>query len=91
LIVEPDILVLDEPTSALDVTMAQQILELLQNLQRQRGLSYLLISHDVAVVQAMAHSVIVMKDGKVVESGPVEEVLVHPRHAYTRMLLAASE
>jgi len=63
----------------------------LQNLQRQRGLSYLLISHDVAVVQAMAHSVIVMKDGKVVESGLVEEVLVQPRHAYTRMLLAASE
>jgi len=91
LIVEPDILVLDEPTSALDVSMAQQILELLQNLQRQRGLSYLLISHDVAVVQAMAHAVIVMKEGQVVESGSVEEVLGNPQNAYTRMLLAANE
>jgi microcin C transport system ATP-binding protein len=91
LVVAPDILVLDEPTSALDVTMAQQILDLLQHLQRQRGLSYLLITHDVAVVQAMAHAVIVMKDGQVVESGPVEAVLGNPQHAYTRNLLAASE
>ncbi len=91
LIVEPDILALDEPTSALDVTMAQQILELLQALQRKRGLSYLLITHDVAVVQAMAHAVVVMKDGQVVESGPVEMVLGHPQHPYTQMLLAASE
>jgi microcin C transport system ATP-binding protein len=91
LIAEPDILVLDEPTSALDVTMAQQILELLQNLQRQRGLSYLLISHDVAVVQAMAHAVIVMKDGQVLESGPVDAVLGNPQHPYTQMMLAASE
>jgi microcin C transport system ATP-binding protein len=91
LIVEPDILVLDEPTSALDVTMAQQILELLQDLQRRRGLSYLLISHDVAVVQAMAHAVVVMKDGQVVESGSVDLVLGHPQHPYTQMLLAASE
>ena len=91
LVVTPDILVLDEPTSALDVTMAQQILDLLQHLQRQRGLSYLLITHDVAVVQAMAHAVIVMKDGQVVESGSMEAVLGNPQHAYTQMLLAASE
>ena len=91
LVLAPDILVLDEPTSALDVTMAQQILDLLQNLQRQRGLSYLLITHDVAVVRAMAHSVIVMKDGQVLESGPIEAVLGNPQHGYTRMLLAASE
>ena len=91
LVVAPDILVLDEPTSALDVTMAQQILDLLQHLQRQRGLSYLLITHDVAVVQAMAHAVIVMKDGQVVESGSMEAVLGNPQHAYTQMLLAASE
>ncbi len=75
LIVEPQLLVLDEPTSALDVTIQQQVLKLLQRLQRERGLSYLLITHDVDVIWAMAHEVLVMKDGQVLESGPVEEVL----------------
>lgn len=91
LIVEPAVLVLDEPTSALDVTMAQQILQLLQGLQRARGLAFLLITHDVAVVRAMAHAVIVMKDGRIEESGPVGQVFENPQHLYTRMLLAASE
>jgi microcin C transport system ATP-binding protein len=91
LIVEPQILVLDEPTSALDVTMAQQILRLLQDLQRNLGLSYLLITHDVEVVRAMAHTVIVLKDGEIVESGPLEQVFMQPAAPYTRALLAASE
>ena len=91
LIVEPQILVLDEPTSALDVTMAQQILQLLQTLQQARGLSYVLITHDVQVVKAMAHAVLVLKDGEIVESGPLEQVFMHPTAAYTRELLAASE
>jgi microcin C transport system ATP-binding protein len=91
LIVEPQILVLDEPTSALDVTMAQQILHLLQDLQKKFGLSYVLITHDVAVVRAMAHTVLVLKDGEIVESGPMEQVFTHPATAYTRALLAASE
>jgi microcin C transport system ATP-binding protein len=63
------VLVLDEPTSALDVTIQQQVLGLLQRLQRDKGLSYLLITHDVDVIRAMAHEVLVMKDGEVVEAG----------------------
>ena len=91
LIIKPDILVLDEPTSALDVTIQKQVLTLLQGLQRERGLSYLLITHDVAVIRAMAHHVLVMKDGLMVESGPVTEVLQRPVQAYTRQLLAAAD
>ncbi len=90
LIIAPQVLVLDEPTSALDVTVQKQVLGLLQQLQRERGLSYVLITHDVAVIAAMAHTVLVMKDGAVVESGPVDTVLVSPRHSYTRALLAAA-
>jgi microcin C transport system ATP-binding protein len=91
LIVQPRLLVLDEPTSALDVTMAQQVLKLLQHLQRSRGLAYLLITHDVAVIRAMAHNVIVMRDGQIVESGPMEQVFAQPQHAYTQTLLAAAD
>ena len=91
LIVQPRLLVLDEPTSALDVTMAQQILQLLQRLQAERGLAFLLITHDVAVIRAMAHSVVVMQAGHIVESGTVEQVLDAPQHGYTRTLLAAAE
>jgi len=87
LIVGPKLLVLDEPTSALDVTVQKQVLQLLQKLQRERGLSYLLITHDVAVIAAMAHSVLVMKDSLVVESGTVVSVLDNPKHDYTRSLL----
>jgi microcin C transport system ATP-binding protein len=90
LIVKPSVLVLDEPTSALDVTIQKQVLQLLQGLQRERGLSYLLITHDVDVIRAMAHHVLVMKDGTIVESGPAAQVLQTPTHAYTRTLLAAA-
>ena len=88
LIINPALLVLDEPTSALDVTIQKQVLGLLQRLQRERGLSYLLITHDVDVIRAMAHEVIVMKDGDVVESGHVMDVLDRPQHAYTQVLVA---
>ncbi|WP_342617623.1 dipeptide ABC transporter ATP-binding protein [Rhodoferax sp. GW822-FHT02A01] len=91
LIVQPRVLVLDEPTSALDVTMAQQILVLLQRLQAERGLAYLLITHDVEVIQAMAHQVVVMKDGEIVEQGALESVFSRPQQPYTRTLLAASQ
>ena len=90
LIVQPQLLVLDEPTSALDVTVQQQVLALLQRLQRERGLSYLLITHDIAVIRAMAHQVLVLKDGVVVEQGPVDRVLDDPGHAYTRDLVQAA-
>ncbi|MBN9407527.1 MAG: ABC transporter ATP-binding protein [Burkholderiales bacterium] len=90
LILEPALLLLDEPTSALDVTIQKQVLALLQRLQRDRGLAYLLITHDVEVVRAMAHDVIVMKDGEIVEAGPVARVLDAPAHAYTRRLVEAA-
>ncbi|WP_431096476.1 ABC transporter ATP-binding protein [Polaromonas aquatica] len=89
LIVNPSLLVLDEPTSALDVTIQKQVLGLLQRLQRERGLSYLLITHDVDVIRAMAHEVMVMKDGDVLESGSLNEVLDRPQHPYTRVLVTA--
>ncbi len=88
LMVEPDMLVLDEPTSALDVTVQKQVLELLQRLQRERGLSYLLITHDVDVIRAMAHDVLVMQSGEVLESGTVDQVLLSPQHPYTRLLVS---
>jgi microcin C transport system ATP-binding protein len=87
LVVQPQVLVLDEPTSALDVTIQQQVLSLLQRLQAERGLSYLLITHDVDVIAAMAHQVLVMKDGEVLESGGVRQVLFQPQHEYTRKLV----
>jgi len=90
LILEPGVLVLDEPTSALDVTIQQQVLQLLQRLQKERGLAYLLITHDMAVVRAMAHEVLVMKDGEVLEAGDVRQVLDAPRHPYTRRLVEAA-
>jgi microcin C transport system ATP-binding protein len=89
LIVEPQLLVLDEPTSALDVTIQKQVLQLLQRLQRERGLSYLLITHDVDVIRAMAHHVLVMRDGEIVESGSVQQVMASPQHAYTALLANA--
>lgn len=90
LVLEPALLVLDEPTSALDVTMAQQVLQLLQALQAERGLAYLLITHDVAVIQSMAHRVLVMQGGEIVESGSIDTVFQAPAHPYTAQLLAAS-
>ena len=69
------------------MTVQKQVLGLLQRLQAERGLSYLLITHDVQVIEAMAHEVLVMKDGQVVEQGPALQVLAHPQHSYTRMLV----
>jgi microcin C transport system ATP-binding protein len=88
-ILRPALLLLDEPTSALDVSVQQQVLELLSGLQRKYGLSYLFITHDLAVIRAMAHRVIVMKDGRVVEANETLGLFERPAHDYTRMLLSA--
>lgn len=89
LVVEPQLLVLDEPTSALDVTVQKQILKLLQSLQKKRNIAYLFITHDIDVLRAMAHRVMVLQSGQVVEAGPVKQVLYRPAHDYTRRLLSA--
>ncbi len=89
-VLRPEVLVLDEPTSALDVSVQQQVLALLADLQRRYGMSYIFISHDLAVVRAMSHRVMVMKGGDVVEEGESEALFAAPQQAYTRELLAAA-
>ncbi|WP_157314044.1 ABC transporter ATP-binding protein [Chitinibacter sp. GC72] len=89
LILKPRILILDEPTSALDATVQLQVLQLLADLQRQHGLSYVLVSHDMAVVRALAHRVLVLKAGIVQEEADVEPLFTQPRSDYTRQLLSA--
>lgn len=90
LILKPQVVLLDEPTSALDRTVQKDVLELLRNLQKMHGLSYLFISHDLKVVKAMSHHVLIIKNGEVVESGATEKLFSTPRHAYTQELLKAS-
>jgi microcin C transport system ATP-binding protein len=90
LVLEPRILVLDEPTSALDVSIQQQVLKLLAGLQQKYNLGFVFISHDLAVIGAMAHRVAVMQNGSIVESGAVEQIFATPAHPYTRKLLKAA-
>ena len=91
LILRPQILVLDEPTSALDVSIQKQVLALLTELQKKYNLAYLMISHDLAVIRAMSHEVMVLKGGKVVEFGDTETLIKSPRQVYTKELFAAAE
>lgn len=89
-ILEPDVILLDEPTSALDVSVQKQVLALLADIQQKHRLSYIFISHDLRVIRAMSHRVIVMRNGRIVEQGPVDDVFDHPAEAYTRELAQAS-
>jgi peptide/nickel transport system ATP-binding protein len=89
LVLEPRIVICDEPTSALDVSVQAQILNLLRSLQQRHGIAYLFITHNIAVVDYLAHDVAVMYEGKIVERGTVDEVLRSPKHAYTKELLSA--
>jgi len=91
LILRPQILVLDEPTSALDVSIQKQVLALLTELQKKYNLAYLMISHDLVVIRAMSHEVMVLKGGKVVEFGDTETLIKNPRQVYTKELFAAAE
>lgn len=86
---EPDLLIADEPTTALDVTTQAQIISLLTDLQKRLGMAMLLISHDLGLVQKIAQRAAIMKDGLLVEQGPVSTIFTHPQHAYTKRLLAA--
>mgnify|MGYP001275123724 FL=1 len=86
---DPDLLIADEPTTALDVTIQAQILELLRDIQKNRGMSVLLITHNLGIVRKVAHRVCVMKDGEIVETAETAKLFDNPRHAYTRHLLAA--
>jgi microcin C transport system ATP-binding protein len=90
LVLKPRLVVLDEPTSALDMSVQAQIVDLLRELQARRGLAYLFISHDLRVVRALAHDILVMKDGHIVEAGPTERIMTTPEHSYTRALMAAA-
>jgi len=86
----PEVLICDEPTSALDVSVQAQILNLLADLQADFGLTTLIITHDMAVVHQLAHRVVVLLQGRVVEEGPASRVLHAPREKYTRLLLEAA-
>jgi microcin C transport system ATP-binding protein len=90
LVLKPRFVVLDEPTSALDMSVQAQIVELLRELQTRHGLAYLFISHDLRVVRALAHEILVMKNGKILETGSTERVMTQPQHPYTRALMAAA-
>jgi peptide/nickel transport system ATP-binding protein len=87
LAVEPELIICDEPTSALDVSIRAEVLDLLQELQRDFGVSYLFITHDLSIVPSLAHHVGVMQMGKLVEQGTAEQILTRPEHPYTQALL----
>jgi microcin C transport system ATP-binding protein len=90
MVLKPRFVVLDEPTSALDMSVQAQIVDLLQKLQADHQLGYLFISHDLRVVRALAHRIVVLRQGRVVEHGPTEQILANPQHDYTRALVAAA-
>lgn len=90
LVLKPSFLVLDEPTSSLDRSVQSQVLELLRNLQKKHNLTYLFISHDLKIIQALCHDIIVMKDGIALEAGPTAKIMKNPQNPYTKALLKAA-
>ena len=90
LVLNPEFIVLDEPTSALDMSVQAQIVDLLRKLQQRHGLTYLFISHDLKVVRAVSHDIVVMRQGRIVEQGPAAEIFTNPKQPYTRELMAAA-
>ena len=90
IVMRPEFVLLDEPTSALDLSIQAQIIELLRELRRKHDLSYVFISHDLKVIKALCHNVLVMQHGKIVESGPTQQVLEQPQQGYTQELVQAA-
>ncbi|HER27519.1 MAG TPA: ABC transporter ATP-binding protein, partial [Rhodospirillales bacterium] len=90
LVLKPDLIVMDEPTSALDMSVQAQIVELLRDLQERHHLTYIFISHDLRVIRAVSHYIVVMRAGKIVEQGPAAEIFASPKETYTRALMAAA-
>jgi microcin C transport system ATP-binding protein len=89
-VLEPKLILLDEPTSALDVSVQKQVLELLLDLQRRYGISYLFISHDLKVIRSVSHRILVMRGGRIIEAGATEQLFEDPQDSYTQTLLRAS-
>jgi microcin C transport system ATP-binding protein len=90
MVLKPKFVILDEPTSALDMSVQAQIIDLLRGLQQKHHLAYMFISHDLRVIKAISHEVLVMKNGKVIENGPTQQIFTHPRQDYTKTLIAAA-
>jgi microcin C transport system ATP-binding protein len=90
LVLKPQLIILDEPTSSLDRTVQFQVIELLRKLQAEHNLAYMFITHDLKVVRALCHEIIVMKAGRIVESGPAEKIFTEPEEKYTRELMEAA-
>jgi microcin C transport system ATP-binding protein len=89
-VLKPRLLILDEPTSSLDRTIQFQVIELLKSLQKRHGLTYIFISHDLAVVKTLCHEILIMRRGRVVESGPARTIFTRPQDPYTQELLATA-
>jgi microcin C transport system ATP-binding protein len=90
LILKPRFLILDEPTSALDMSVQSQIIELLKTLQKENNLGYIFISHDLRVIKSLAHKIIVLKNGKIVEKGNSKDIFTNPKQSYTKKLISAA-
>ncbi len=90
LVLKPELIILDEPTSSLDRTIQFQVVQLLKDLQARHGLTYIFISHDLRLVRSLCHEIVIMRQGRIVESGPAREIFSNPQDPYTRELLSTA-